>query len=383
MTVLFITHDIGLAGANRSMLQLMLELSTNYNVHPIVLLPPCGEILPNTLQYKLRKHCIFFIEEDIPFFKTANHGRRAMWWHVKYLLKHAFFYKKLQNYKIDIIHSNSSVIDLGAYLSLQLKIKHVWHFREFGDKDYNLTPILGKRYERLIYHKADAYIAISKVIADHFRDYVDPSKLHTVYNGIYYNDKAAISSHRNETTVFLCAGIISPTKNQKEIALAVNELINARKIKNFIVQIIGIRGEPYTSELEEYINAHHLTQYIHILEEADGIDKVASQSDVGIMCSNCEAFGRVTVEYMLHNLAVIANDEGANTEIIVDRESGLIYPHNDYIALADRMQELINNKQTLCKLAEAGRKRAQKKFLSKYNSDTIYRLYDTLISGRA
>lgn len=383
MTVLFITHGIGLAGANRSMLQLILELRANYNVHPIVLLPPCEEILPNTLQFKLRGYNIPFIEEDIPFFKTPDHGRRAMWWHVKYLLKHALFYRKLQNLKIDIIHSNSSVIDLGAYISHQLKVKHVWHFREFGDKDYNLTPILGKRYERFIYRQADAYIAISKVIADHFKDYVDSNKLHTIYNGISFNEKYPLSSHRNETLAFLCAGIIDPPKNQKEIALAVNELVNTRGVRNFVVRIIGLRGEPYTSEIEKYVNEHSLTQYIYVLEEADGIDEIASQSDVGIMCSNCEAFGRVTVEYMLYNLAVIANDEGANTEIIIDGDSGMIYPHNDYVALADRMQELINNKQTLCKLAEAGRKRAKKMFLSKYNTEAIYKLYDTLISDRA
>ena len=42
--------------------------------------------------------------------------------------------KKVQSLNIDIIHSNSSVINFGAYLSKALGIPHVWHFREYGEE---------------------------------------------------------------------------------------------------------------------------------------------------------------------------------------------------------------------------------------------------------
>lgn len=70
-----------------------------------------------------------------------------------------------------MVHSNSSVIDMGAYVSMARRIPHVWHLREFGYEDFRLVSVFGKRYERWIYSKCTCAIAISKVIAEKFRPY--------------------------------------------------------------------------------------------------------------------------------------------------------------------------------------------------------------------
>ena len=45
--------------------------------------------------------------------------------------------KKIDFTKIDIIHQNNSVEDIGVYFSKKYNIPLVWHLREFGDKDFN------------------------------------------------------------------------------------------------------------------------------------------------------------------------------------------------------------------------------------------------------
>ena len=56
-----------------------------------------------------------------------------------------------------------------------------------------------------------------------------------------------------------------------------------------------------------------------------------SIADVILVCSQWEAFGRITVEAMLTGKAVIASANGGTTELIKDGENGLLYTYGNYI----------------------------------------------------
>ena len=73
------------------------------------------------------------------------------------------------------------------------------------------------------------------------------------------------------------------------------------------------------------------------------------------MLSKNEAFGRVTVEYMLQNLAVIASDAGANSEIIENGVSGLLYRLGDVDDLARKMIMYLEDKDTCFRLLKMER----------------------------
>ena len=54
----------------------------------------------------------------------------------KFLFKRIL--NSLKNYNYNFIHTNSSVTNLGGYLSNKMKIPHIWHIREYGQDDFNL-----------------------------------------------------------------------------------------------------------------------------------------------------------------------------------------------------------------------------------------------------
>ena len=207
LNVLFITHVTNMAGANRSMWQLAYELKKNYQVKPVVLGPYDDTI--DGIKSHLAQIGVEYIDGPISFFKIPNPGIKDFVRYIKYLIIHLEFYKKLKAYHFDIIHSNSSVIDFGGYLRLLFGCKHVWHFREFGDLDYNLHPIGGKLYEMFTYKHTDAIIAISKIIARHYSTKVDNNKIHVIYNGILDVEPKYQSTHSNRQVQFFCAGILS------------------------------------------------------------------------------------------------------------------------------------------------------------------------------
>ena len=378
LKILFVTHVTTLAGANRSMLQLIKELKEFYHVYIVVIGPDCNSNDVN-IKTKLMEIGVSYLSAPIHFFKVLKPTKKEFLKHLKCLFDNRNYYKLLLNDHFDFVHSNSSVIDFGAYLSKKLKCKHVWHLREFGDIDYSYYPLGGSLYERFVYQNADAYIAISKAIKMHFQDKVHSGRIHMIYNGIVDVDSRYVAEHKNPIIEFFCAGVLYETKNQMEILYAIDELVNGRHISGFHLTLVGIPNRDYVKKMMEYMDEKQIQPYISILEETDGIKDIAKKMDVGIMCSHNEAFGRVTIEYMLYNLIVIANNRGANPELIRDKETGYIYEAGSPKDLADKMQVIISAKQFPLKIAEAGRLAAKENYLSVFNSQKIYQLYQSLL----
>ena len=112
LNVLFITHVTNMAGANRSMWQLVYELKENYHIKPVVLGP--YDNTADGIKSHLAQICVEYIDGPISFFKIPNPRVLDFMRYIKYLIKNIGFYKKLKSYHFDIIHSNSSVIDFGG-----------------------------------------------------------------------------------------------------------------------------------------------------------------------------------------------------------------------------------------------------------------------------
>lgn len=378
MKVLFITHVTEMAGANRSMFQLIKELKEKYHVGAVVMVPKRDSI-KGTIQEALNQIDIPVIETDIWFFKRKRPTPRNIVGYARYLWRQRNLYKQIAPCHFDIIHSNSSVIDIGGFLSRKLKTKHVWHLREFGEEDYSLKPIGGRWYERYTYRHADAFIAISKIIAEHFKSLANPQKIHTIYNGVYFDEDTPISRHQNNVIQFFCAGILCEGKNQKELVFAIDELVNKRGLKQLHLTLVGIPTQPYTDELKILIQSKKLKDYVDILSEVNGIQALVAQMDVGLMPSKAEAFGRVTIEYQMQNLLVIANDAGANPELIEDSVTGLLYSAGNFHSLADKMQWAMMHPVRLQEIAQKGMEKAQLSFTSERNTQEIYGLYRELL----
>ena len=378
MKVLFITHCTKMAGANRSMYQLIIELRDVYGITPFVLLPNDNS-KQRTLKDFLLESNIPYMECTIPFYKLPNTTLADRLAYVHYFREIEALSEKFKPIGFDLVHSNSSVIDFGGYISRVLGVKHVWHLRDFGELDYGLYSIWGNLYNKATYRNGDKFIAISKAVKKYFERSIPSKKIQVIYNGIKVIENISLAKHKSDIVQFLCAGVICEAKNQMEILRAVDILVNKRSVKGLHLTFVGAGGDDYLSSLMFFAKKKGISDFVSFLSEVDGIANLASTMDVGIMSSHCEAFGRTTVEYMFQNLAVIANDSGANTEIITNGKTGLIYLHDSADSLADKMQLLIENRELLDNLSRNGREDAIRRFQSKDNTRLIFELYQNAL----
>lgn len=378
MRVLFISHTNSLDGANRSLLQLVKELRDNHDVTPIVVCPRDRQSHVLTDVYaKEGIECI-----PVPLVKFKLVGNKSlvakMLLAASFLLRNLYLFYALRGVKFDLVHSNSSVIDMGAYLVLWRRVPHVWHLREFGYEDFRMQSVFGKRYERWIYKKCEVAIAISKAIEQKFKPLFG-TRIRLIYNGILPKDESLSASHTNPVTTFCITGRLEPNKNQMEVLKACLLLKHESKC-HFRLLVVGAGGNTaYTEELKKYVADNGLQDEVMFMGYRTDVPEILSQCNVGLTASTNEAFGRITVEYMMQNLAVIASDTGANPEIIRDGDTGMLYPSGDARQLADKMLALLQNRNLLMRIAANGKQRALECFSSVKNSDSIFNLYKTLV----
>lgn len=107
-----------------------------------------------------------------------------------------------------------------------------------------------------------------------------------------------------------------------------------------------------------------------------------SAADVVAAPSHYESFGMVALEAMASGAAVVASNAGGLALTIEDGRSGLLFPPDDHVALADQIESLLNQPARAASLRAAARRRA-----AEYGWPTIARrvsaLYDDLVASRA
>lgn len=369
-----------MGGGNFSLLQLMKELSQPpYNIEPVLLAPLDSPSYSSSIIREAKSQGIKCI--SLRFYPFKWESRRINNY-LRYLLNfinYRIILRKVKKEKPLIIHSNSSVIDIGAFLSSKLKIKHVWHLREFGDLDFNLKPLFGAFQEKVVYRRASKFIAISKSVKIRFLPYIKPeSKISVIYNGLPIYRNKMISTKKNSKDIKFCmSGSLNSAKRQIDALRALTELIYVRHIFNVHLFILGDGHD--RDKLEEFTRENNLTNYVSFTGWVKDVDKYYDESHIGLMLSTNEGFGRVTIDYMRSGLAVIASDGGGNPELVSHNYTGLIYPTGDITALCDLMEHLVKDNKLRYQISKNAFEFSQTHFKSEDNTKSVYEIYKELI----
>ncbi len=279
---------------------------------------------------------------------------------------------------VDIIHSNSDRNDVGAILAKKHNIPHVWHLREFAEECFTLK----RDYIDFMNDHADCFIAISQAVANEWiKKGLQPDKICIVYDGVGLPIVGDKKEKNNDIVKGVIAGFISPFKGQYDLLKSMN-LIKKDLKNRFCLDIYGHAAFEYLLKLKIYVLTHGLKEMVKFKGYVNGIEKLYSDYDIGFMCSKAEGFGRVTVEYLMNRLCVIASDTGANPEIIDNGINGYIYKYKDKSDLAKKIQHIIAFRGEARECAERGYEAAVERFTKKINADNVYGLYCELLKSK-
>jgi glycosyltransferase involved in cell wall biosynthesis len=380
MKLIFFAHDSGLYGASLSFVDLVWGLKQK-GIEEIFFIPESGEI-----EILLREKNINY---EIAPYKSWVHGTLKSGSFVYYLrnlkfrmqkalinLKTVLLLKKrFKNQDIDYIYTNTVTIPVGIWLAKLLKIKHVWHIREFGEPDHGFRFDFGKAIFSFWLRRSTKVIYISKALENYYVQNFTKSTSTVVYNGVFTKEiLKTLGSEKtyfqNNNVRFLMLGQIKESKGHF-IAIESFKLI----LKEYPESKLIIVGSGTSDDIEKINQQVNHVPNIILKPFSRNVDEYYNSSDVLLMCSSSEAFGRVTIEAMTYGLTVIGNNSGATPEIIEHERNGLLY-NGSVEDLFNFMKLLLTDQMWIKKIGYEAKKSVLKKYTLDDYINSIYELLD-------
>lgn len=230
---------------------------------------------------------------------------RLFLWNITNLLAVSKIKKIIQNYDINIIHTNVSVLSVGYSAAKALQKPHIFHIREFADKfGYNYFPS-GKYYRRQFAQKNNYTICITKSVQKYY-SLNEHSNSIVIYDGVFSIKDANIS--KNKKNVFLYAGRVIPSKGLLPLLRAY--LLYYEKTATPLQLFVAgeMSDENYAKQIKDFISMHNLSEHIVLLGKRNDIKEIMSTSLSIIVSSETEGFGLCMAEAMFCGCLVVGKD---------------------------------------------------------------------------
>jgi glycosyltransferase involved in cell wall biosynthesis len=176
---------------------------------------------------------------------------------------------------------------------------------------------------------------------------------------------------------------LTPWKGQEDTVRLVGELKPARPGLRLLLAGSAKFTAPgsrydnlaYERRLADLIRSLGLEREVLLLGERDDVPQLLRATDVLLVPSWQEAFGRIAVEGMAMGLPVVATSEGGPAEIVRDGVDGTVLPPRDPQRWAAAVDELLRNPELRAEIGRRGRERALAEFSVARHVDALLGLY--------
>jgi glycosyltransferase involved in cell wall biosynthesis len=238
-----------------------------------------------------------------------------------------------------MVLTNTMTVPSHAIAAKLLRIPHHWVVREFGRDDHQLWFLFGyRRTVRMVGRLSDPTMTT-----------------HVLYPVVDTPLGTPPERHPGERMRAILVGYFSEAKGQ---GLAIEAIGLARKAGVQIeLTLIGTGNQQTLRNLAERFGVNDL---LTIYGPTRDLGPYWAAAHVGLMCSQSEAFGRVTVEAMRAGLPVCGTDSGGTPEIIEPGVAGLLSPPGDAEALAANLMKLEADEELRLRLARNAQESSQR-----------------------
>ena len=351
-------------GGQNSLLELVIRLDKKI-FKPIVMVPEEG-----TLSEKLEDEGISTIVHQLPPIVRSNPVAVSL-----SILKLS---KIILRERICLIHAdNVRNTFYAGVVSKARRIPLIWHIR-VNEGNYFIDKLLSKFVNMII--------TVSMEGRKRFF-WVDEDKIITIYNAVDLKkfrpevmpaEIEQVVKKKEDNILIGEIGQIIQRKAQEDLIKAIGLVYT--EYKNIQLLLVGSKDEEYYRQLINLINVLSLEDRVLFFDYRDDIPQIISLLDIVVLPSLLEGLPRVIIEAMSSAKPVIASDIAGNNELIIDGETGYLFPVRDYETLANKLESLIKNKRKRVTMGKKGRRRALEYFDIEKQVMKIEEIYMNLIA---
>jgi glycosyltransferase involved in cell wall biosynthesis len=242
-------------------------------------------------------------------------------------------------------------------------------------------------FNRLGYvtRRVTAVIAVCEAIKTQLvRSGVPESKIHVIYSGTDTDrfhpgvDRARIRAELGLTPgEFLVTQIGVRAEKGNDDVMAAMAGVTARAPSAHLL-IVGARDP---QRLHEQARALGLRRNFHVLGYREDVAEILAGSDCSVDASYRGLGLTGTLrESLAVATPVVATAVEGNPELVIDRETGLLFPPRDVPALARAIELLMADPVAARRMADAGRRRVEAFFSTRRKVECVESLYRELVA---
>ncbi|MFN7662462.1 MAG: glycosyltransferase family 4 protein [Alphaproteobacteria bacterium] len=257
----------------------------------------------------------------------------------------------IRNHQIQVVHARSRAPAWSAYFAAKkAKVPFITTFHAA----YPFQSTLKKVYNSVM-TKGNNIIAVSKFISNFIQQkyQVTPKKIVSIHRGIDLEvfDPEKVTQSRIEAVIsqmqlpddkfiVLLPGRLTRLKGHVVLLDALSRL----KRDDVVCIFVGLaKNSEYIKELEEQALNYQLRDRLYIFPECKDMPALYKLSTVTVCPSICpESFGRTAAEAGALGCPVIASNHGGLPEIILDGETGFLFPPEDSRSLAYIIEKVLD-----------------------------------------
>lgn len=384
--VLIIHQSSEMYGSDKVLLYLAQGLRLWGQFHPVVVLPERGPLHTALLESGVEVH----VGEVAKISRSAytplglfSLGRKTL--KAIRCLDHVSAGRS-----VAVVHSNTLAVLSGAIWAFLRRKRHLWHVHEII-----LSPkLVSKAFPYLVRILSDCVMSNS-TLTERWLLAEQPSltdRSVVVFNGLPQVVKpsdSAIRSFRESVgavdsdIVVTLAGRINRWKGQELLLEAAKELVRRGHVAPLRFVIVGSAApglEKLPVELRAQAVSGGFDDRCCFMPFIDDIWPVWFGSDIAVVPSTePEPFGMVAIEAMAAGIPVIAAAHGGLLDILVNDETGILFPPRDALALADAIDRLANDVELRKRMGAAGAKRQRDLFSVDSQVEMTAKVYKEMI----
>lgn len=314
---------------------------------------------------------------DIPEFPLTSFFRPSFVRQVRALAEH------LRQEKIDIIHTHdfyTNVMGMAAAASAGTFV------RIAAKRETDAVRTKGQdRVERIAFAAASKIVVNSAAVRDHLvARGIKDTRMEVIHNGVDLSafDKIADGTLRTDydlpedaKILTLVANLRHPVKNVPMFLRSADRVLQKRDDVCFV---IAGEGELKT-DLEAMSVQLGIEAFVYFIGRCDRVPELLAESRACVLTSSAEGFSNSILEYMASTRPVVATNVGGTSEAVEEGETGYLVALDDDLAMAERLNDLLADKELAEKFGRRGRAKIEQEFTAEKQLEATLSLYNKFL----
>lgn len=301
-------------------------------------------------------------------------------------------YKLFRRLKPAIVHGrNLAALDslLPAFLAgIRCRI-HGEHGRDVSDLrgENRKLQWLRRIYQPLVNY----YVPLSRDLENYLETKikVPPCKIRQIYNGV---DTALFhpADHGRQTlpidgfsqadkVIVGTVGRLDAVKDQLNLVEGFARAVGRSPRIRAKARLLIFGEGPMRKQVEARVHSLDIADISWLAGARDDIADMLRSMDIFVLPSLAEGISNTILEAMASGLPVVATDVGGSRELLSDGETGQLIPPADPVAMADAIENYLNEPAMRLNHGRAGRKRIEQHFSLDGMVQRYLDLYDEVL----